>query len=99
MSIPTVSYIAEISTYSSLYASVYSVIIGSDYDLSPSRHQAIIWTNAGLFLIGNSGTNLSEILIKIQNFPLTKMHMKVPSAKWRPFAKSTDAYMHVLGGE
>ena len=27
-------------------------IIGSDYDLSPGRHQAIIWTNDGKLLIG-----------------------------------------------
>ena len=26
-------------------------IIGSDNDLSPGRPQAIIWTNAGIFLI------------------------------------------------
>ena len=38
-------------------------IIGSDNGLSPGRRQAIIWTNAGILLIGPSGTNLSEILI------------------------------------
>ena len=26
-------------------------IIGSDNGLAPDRHQAIIWTNAGIFLI------------------------------------------------
>ena len=30
-------------------------------------------------------TIFSEILIKIQNFSLTKMHLKISSAKWRPF--------------
>ena len=40
-------------------------IIGSDNGLSPGRHQAIIWTNAGRLLIGPSGTNFSEILIEI----------------------------------
>ena len=29
--------------------------------LSPVQHQAIVWTNAGSLLIGNIGTNLSEI--------------------------------------
>ena len=43
-------------------------IIGSDNGLSPSRHQAIIWTNAGISLIRPSGTNFSEILIKIDAF-------------------------------
>ena len=46
-----------------LYASVNQVSIGSDNGLSPGRRQAIIWTNAGLLLIGLLGTKLSEILI------------------------------------
>ena len=32
-------------------------IIGSDNGLSPGRRQAIIWTNAGILLIGPLGTN------------------------------------------
>ena len=40
-------------------------IIGSDNGLSPERRQAIIWTNAGILLIGPLGTNFSEILIEI----------------------------------
>ena len=38
-------------------------IISSDNDLSPSRHQAIIWTNSGILLVRPLGTNASEILI------------------------------------
>ena len=34
-------------------------IIGSDNGLSPGRRQAIIWTNAGILLIGPLGTNFS----------------------------------------
>ena len=60
-------------------------IIGSDNGLSPGRRQAIIWTNAGILLIGPLGTNFSEISIKIQTFSFTKMCLKVSSAKWRPF--------------
>ena len=60
-------------------------IIGSDNGLSPSRRQAIIWTNAGILLIGSLGTNFSETLIGIQTFSYKKMHLKVPSAKWLPF--------------
>ena len=33
--------------------------------LSPGRHQAIIWTNAYILLIGPFGRNFSEILIEI----------------------------------
>ena len=43
-------------------------IIGSDNGLSPDRRQAIIWTNAGILLIGTSGTNFNEILFKIHTF-------------------------------
>ena len=39
--------------------------IGSDNGLSPGRRQAIIWTNAGILLIGPMWTNFSEILIAI----------------------------------
>ena len=60
-------------------------IIGSDNGLSPDRHQAIIWTNAGILLIGPLGTNLSEISIEILTFSFKKMHLKVSSAKQRPF--------------
>ena len=40
-------------------------ILASDNGLSPGRRQAIIWTNAGILLIGPLGTNFSEILIEI----------------------------------
>ena len=60
-------------------------IIGSDNGLSPDRRQAIIWTNAGLLLIGPLGTNFSEILIEILTFSFKKMRLKVSSAKRRPF--------------
>ena len=60
-------------------------IIGSDNGLSPDRHQAIIWTNAGLLLIGPFWTNFSEILIEIPTLSFKKMRLKVSSAKRRPF--------------
>ena len=47
-------------------------IIGSDNGLSPGRRQAIIWTNAGILLIGSLGTNFSEILVGIQTFSFRK---------------------------
>ena len=60
-------------------------IIGSDNGLSPGRRQAIIWTSAGILLIGPLGTNFSEILSKIHTFSFRKMNLKTMSAKWRPF--------------
>ena len=59
--------------------------IGSDNGLSPGRRQAIIWTNAGISLIGPFRTNLSEILFGIQTFSFKNMHLKMSSAEWRPF--------------
>ena len=60
-------------------------IIGSDNGLSPGRRQAITWTNVGILLIGPLGTNVSEILSGIQTFSFKKVHLKMSSAKWRPF--------------
>ena len=60
-------------------------IIGSDNGLSPCRRQVIIWTNAGILLIRSLGTNFSEILSEIHAFSFKKIHLKMSSAKWRPF--------------
>ena len=60
-------------------------IIGPDNGLSPGRRQAIMWTNAGILLIEHLGTNLSEILIKINTFSFKKMYLKMSSGNWRPF--------------
>ena len=59
-------------------------IIGPDNGLSPGRRQAIIWTTAGILLIGPWGTNFSEILISIHTFSFKKIHLKMLTAKWRP---------------
>ena len=60
-------------------------IIGSDNGLSPGQCQAIIWTNAGILLIGPLGTNFNEISIEIHILSFKKMHLKLPSGKWQPF--------------
>ena len=60
-------------------------IIGPDNGLSPGRRQAIIWTSAGILLIGPLGTNFSEILIAILTFSVKKMHLKMSSGNWGPF--------------
>ena len=60
-------------------------IIGSDNGLSPTRRQAIIWTNAGILLIRPLRTNFSEIFIEVYTFSFKKMHSKISSGKWRPF--------------
>ena len=72
-------------------------IIVSDNGLSPGRRQAIIWTNAGILLIGPLKTNFSEILIEILAFSFTKMRLKVSSAKWRPFCLGLNVLINTIG--
>ena len=77
-----------------IYASGDSVIIGADNGLSPMRRQAIIWTNAGILLIGPLGTNFSEILIDIHTFPYKEMHLKMSSG-WRPFCLGLNVFTYI----
>ena len=58
-------------------ADFLSIIISSDNGWSPGQHQAIIWTNVGILLIGP----WTNFLIEIHIFSLKKMS----SGKWRPF--------------
>ena len=47
-------------------------------------------TNVALLSIEPLGTKFSEILFKIQYFSFTSMHLKISSAKWRPFCPGGD---------
>ena len=77
------------------YIYVSNLTIIDPYNgLSPGRRQAIIWTNAGILLIGHWGTNFSEILISIQTFSFKKMHLKMSSSKWRPFCLGLNELIH-----
>ena len=69
-------------------------IIGSDNGLSPDRCQAIIWTNAGILLIGTLGTNFIEISIEIYTFSFKKMRLKMSSGKWRPCCLGLNVLTH-----
>ena len=68
-------------------------IIVSDKGLSPGRHQAIIWTNAGISLIGILRTNVSKILSKIHTFSFQEMHLKVSCTKWPLLHLSLNEFM------
>ena len=60
--------------------------IGSDNCLSPGRCQAIIWTSAGILMVGSSGTNFGEIaVIEIQIFSFKKIRLKIPFVICQPF--------------
>ena len=67
-------------------------IIGSDNGLSPGRRQAILWTNAGILLIGPLGTNFSELLIEFQTFSLKKVRLKMSSVKYCPIRLGLDVF-------
>ena len=60
-------------------------IIRSDNGLSPCRHQAIIWNNAGIVWIWTFGTHFNEILSEIHIFSFKKIYFKVLYGKWQPF--------------
>ena len=64
---------------------VMHICVGKLIIIAPGRCQAIILTNDGILLIGLVGTNFNEILIEIHTFSVKKMHLKMSSAKWRPF--------------
>ena len=64
-------------------------IIVSDNGLLPGRHQAIIWTSAGILLIGPLGTKFNEILIVIHIFLFKKMHLKGSSENGGHFASAS----------
>ena len=68
--------------------------IDSDNGLLPEWRQAIIWTNVGILLIGPLGTQFREFLIRIHTFSFKKMHLKMPSAKWRPFCLGLNVLTH-----
>ena len=52
----------------------------------PSATYMRQWIGSALVqIMALSATNFSKILIKIQNFSFTKMHLKIPSAKWWQF--------------
>ena len=72
-------------------------IIGPDNGLAPERRQAIIWTSAGILLIGPLGTNFNEILIEIQTFSLKKICLKMSSAKCCSFRLGLNVLRDVSG--
>ena len=56
----------------------------------PSHYLNQCWS------IGPLGTNSYEILIKIQNFSFTKMHLKISSVKWQPFCPGGDELSELI---
>ena len=67
--------------------------IGSDNGLAAGWRQTIIWTNAGILLIGPWGTDFSEICCEIHAFSFKKIHLKISSGKWQPFCLGLNKLM------
>ena len=73
-------------------------IIGSDNGLVPTKPQAIIWTNAGILLIGPLGRNFNEILSEILTFSFKKARLNVSSAEWGLFGLGLNVLMALCAG-
>ena len=67
--------------------------IASDNGLSPGQRQAIIWTSAGILLIGPLGTNFSKIWSEFHTFSFRKINLKMP-AKCQTFCLSLNVLTH-----
>ena len=76
---------------------MYRVSIDEENGLSPIRCQANILANAGLLLIGNLETNLSEFLIKIQNFHSQKRIWKYHLRDGGHFVQGGNQLTHKRG--
>ena len=77
---------------SDAYASATYANIGSNNGLWPGRQQDIIWTDAGILLIGPLGRNFSEILIEIYTFLFKKIRLKMSSGNCRPFCLTLNVW-------
>ena len=63
--------------------------------LNNKNFGGILRMQAFQLLTGILATNFSEILIKIQKFSFTKMHLKLSFAKWLPFCPGIDELNNV----
>ena len=67
------------------------------------RHQPRLWlvafilTNGAILLIWPPGTKFNEMLIEIHAFLVMKIHLKISSAKWRPFCLGLNELKHPEG--
>ena len=65
----------------------------------PPVHAANLVANSGntaygVDVIGPTAKKFDEVLINIKAFWLKKMHLKMPSAKWRPFCLGLNVWTH-----
>ena len=58
--------------------------------------QAIVWSNAGILLIGHIGKNFNEILIEIHIFSFEEIHSKISSGKWHVFLSRPPCVKHII---
>ena len=78
-----------------IYEWVNSVFTGSGNGLTPTRHQAITWTNADILPVGHLVINFSNIFVKISKVFCNKIHL---DAVWKCWYHCLDlnAYITIL---
>ena len=67
----------------------------SDNGLAMGRRQTTIWNNAGILLIRNLGTNISDFFSEIHILSFKKMNLKMSYGKWRPFCLGLNALSEI----
>ena len=73
------------------------VTIGTDNGLLPVQHQAITWTNADLQSVRPWRTYFNKILFETREFSFKEMHLKLSSAKRKPFYLRLNILTVLLG--
>ena len=68
-----------------VYVPENQAITDTENGLSPVQHQAIIWNNAGSLSTASLKTYFRSILIKMQQFSIKFMHLKMLFVKCLPF--------------
>ena len=79
-----------------IYALVNKAITGSDNSFPDVQHQAIIETNSDPLLIRLFGTNLREILIKLQQYSYRKIILKISTENGGQNEHSSGHFKRVL---
>ena len=68
-----------------VYMPINKTITGSENGFAPDRAHAIIWTHAGLSLIGLMKIHFSKIRIETHQFFTQANKLIMPPSQWQPF--------------
>ena len=68
-------------------------IIGSDNGLLPDQRQVIMWTSAGILLIGPLGTNFREIVHQNQNWYIFIQENAFENVIWKCWLENNSHFI------